>query len=69
MCPSDSGILFEYMPATPSNDTISDEDLNTALIAFASRMNSLDKQNTKLQEENEKLKEDLLEKMELGRSI
>lgn len=54
------------MPATPSNDTISDEDLNTALIAFASRMNSLDKQNTKLQAENEKLKE---EKMELGRNI
>lgn len=67
VCPSDSGILSDYIPVTPSNDAISDEDLNTALMSFASKMNSLDKENVKLQAENEKLKEDLLEKMEAGR--
>lgn len=56
------------MPATPSSgDVISDEDLNTALMSFASRMNSLDKENVKLQAANEKLREDLMEKMEEGR--
>lgn len=63
VCPSDSGILSDYMPATPSNDAISDEDLNTALMSFASRMNSLDKENLKLRSENEKLKEELMEGM------
>lgn len=68
VCPSDSGILSDYMPATPSSsDVISEEDLNTALMSFASRMNSLDKENVKLQAENEKLREDLMEKMEEGR--
>lgn len=69
VCASDSGILSDYMPATRSNDVISDEDLNTALMSFASRMNCLDKENVKLQAENEKLKEDLMEKTEEGRSI
>lgn len=64
--PSDSGILSDYMPTTISNDVMSDEDLNTALNSFASRMNCLEKENVKLQAENEKLKEDLTEKMEEG---
>lgn len=66
MYPSDSGILFDYMPTTISNDVISDEDLNTALMSFASRMNSLEKENVKFQAENEKLKEELMEKTEEG---
>lgn len=50
------------MPST-GNDVISDEDLNNALMSFASRMNILEKENVKLQGENEKLKDDLEEKM------
>ncbi len=56
------------MPATRRNEVISEEDLNTALMSFASRMNTLDKENAKLQAENEKLKEDLVEKIKDGNS-
>lgn len=55
------------MPSALSSDTISEEDLNTALMSFASRMNSLDKENAKLQGENEKLKEDVMEKTKEGK--
>ncbi|XP_037024987.1 myosin-2 heavy chain-like isoform X2 [Bradysia coprophila] len=61
--PNDAGVLLDYMPSARINDTISEEDLNTALMSFAARMNSLDKENAKLQAENEKLKEDLTEKI------
>lgn len=67
MYPNDSGILTEYLPATRSNDVISEEDLNTALMSFASRMHTLDKENAKLQAENEKLKEDLVENVKESR--
>lgn len=66
--PNDAGVLLDYMPAARSSDTISEEDLNTALMSFASRMNSLDRENAKLQAENEKLKEDLMEKMKEGKA-
>ncbi|XP_037024992.1 myosin-2 heavy chain-like isoform X6 [Bradysia coprophila] len=64
--PNDAGVLLDYMPSARINDTISEEDLNTALMSFAARMNSLDKENAKLQAENEKLKEDLTEKIKEG---
>ncbi|KAG4068868.1 hypothetical protein HA402_005016 [Bradysia odoriphaga] len=66
--PNDAGVLLDYLPSARINDTISEEDLNTALMSFAARMNSLDKENAKLQAENEKLKENLTEKMKEGRT-